>query len=85
MCVWEWGVAAGCHADNISLNYYNGLVMGLTEWLRVMRDREQARGQCAALEPTGFTVCGSDGFTRSSWLMVKALSEIAAVCSGLGL
>lgn len=62
VCMWVCVIAAGYHTDNISLNYYNGLVMGLTEWLR---DQEKARGQCAALELTGFTICGSDGFYRS--------------------
>lgn len=69
VCVRPAGYHAGYHADSIPLNYYNGLVMVLTEWLRVRRDQEQARGQCAALEPTGLTVCGSDGFTIPSRLM----------------
>lgn len=52
-CVWGVRVSvcvspAGYHADSIPLNYYNGLVMVLTEWLRVRRDQEQTRGQCAA-------------------------------------
>ncbi|CAB1432344.1 unnamed protein product [Pleuronectes platessa] len=45
--------SAGVHADNISLNYYDGLVMGLAEWWRLTRVQEPAGGQGAARQPTG--------------------------------
>lgn len=43
VCVCVCMHPAGYHADNIPLNYYNGLLMGLSKWLRAGRDQEQAR------------------------------------------
>lgn len=54
VCVCVCLCPADCHTDSIPLNYYNGLVMGLTEWLSVSGDQERARGPRAARDVSQF-------------------------------